>query len=344
MHNILDNSWNHDDFLNYLLNFDNSWHLDQFLHYFLHQNTNLLDNLLFQYDWNWHFSNHLHRNFLLIRNHLLNLDCHDFWLVLNIRDVDLDNDRLFLPQPDWNSLLNFNIPQLQRLSNYWFLNDSFNLQNNFLSIRLDSHNDFLFVWNWNFLDNWNLPIHNNLNKSLVDNCSHDYLFNLFDDLNRLLDCVGYLDWNLFLDLDDLWHLNEVVHYLFDLNVFDHVDGNLLYHPNFLNISDFFEHLYKPLFIQLNFYNLFDSIGGLIGNLDWNLMWDFNRPLDVYDSLNFLDFNLLYWYLLNHLKLNSLFIGDDPIDQLLSELRNSQNLLFAHKHSFFLDCCMGNSLL
>lgn len=162
MHNILDNSWNNHYLLHNFLDFHHSRHLNQFLNHFFYQYTNLFNNFFFKYNWHRNLTNHFDWHLFLVWNHLLNLHCHNFWFILDVWYIDLDDDWFFLSEPNWNSLLNLDISQLQNLTDYRLLHYPFNFQNDLLSIWLDSHNDFLFIWHRHFLNYRHFSIHHNL--------------------------------------------------------------------------------------------------------------------------------------------------------------------------------------
>lgn len=115
--NPLDNSWNHNYFLDNLLYLNNSWAFHYLFHYSL---LNAIHN-------SWNFSFNINRNW--------NLDSHLFHFLIRDDEWLLDDNGNCLVS--FNLLWNFffNYDQFFLIAVKWnnFLNDSFDINHNFLN-------------------------------------------------------------------------------------------------------------------------------------------------------------------------------------------------------------------
>jgi hypothetical protein len=188
------------------------------------------------------------------------------------------------------------------------------------------------VTNWN-LDN---PFFNHL---------LDYYFlNGLDDfhrpVNRVIDNDGYL----FLDLNNLWHLHEIVNGLFQFNILHNFNGHLLHHSHLFDVSHFTKYFYQPFLVAWYFDNLLFHNHCLHGNRLFTVHGDFNCTFFPDHLFHFLDFDLFDGDFLQHFELHSSFVEDYSLDHLLLGDGHLHGLLFGKENSLLMHSNVSSSLL
>lgn len=316
MNDVLDHAGDHHDLLDDFLDLDHAGNLYQLLDDLLHHDADLLYDLFLEDNRHWDLADDLHWDLFTVRYEFLHLYGYDLRFVLYIGDHHLNLHGLLLPQPHRHSLFDLNFPQFEYLPDNGFLHDPLHLPNDLLSISPRRHDNFLFIGHRDLLDNRYFMSHRNFNDFLLEFLCDDDLLDCLDDVDGLLDCVGYGDWDLLLDLDDLGHLYEVVHDLLELDVFGDLHGHLLSEPHLLDVGDVPEHLDQPLLVSRDLDNLLDNLGSLIGHLPGNLLGHLHQPLLIDDLLHLLIFGLYDGYFPDHIHLDRSLLCDDFFDNHL----------------------------
>lgn len=300
---FLDNTRNDNHFFDYLLNFDNLGNLYHFLDDLFNWNLDLFDSIdmpenlndLFLYVFDWL------RNFDIVVDDLF--DFNSLWLTDDDGIPDL-NDHWNLPFDDLNhrlfdNLLNFDYSLMDdrhfhdSFNFFWYLFDCLNNLRDYLFNFFNSVNghdlfnddlDRIGLFNGvadlddllNDLRNFNdsfFPLNNN---DRLFNDPVDWDVSNFNMVLNLFSChhFNFLDDLLhnFLYFNNLWHLNDLLNYLFD------IDRNLynLFH-------DFFDR--NNFFLVDN--NLFDFGFNMINHLSHSY-WLLNLHNLLNDSFDFVN--------------------------------------------------------
>ena len=180
---------------------------------------------------------------------------------------------------------------LQDFSDDGFLNDSVNWLNNLLGISLYCHDHLFSIRRRNFLDKRDSLLDLHLHYSFFSIHHLNYLFDGLYDIHWPIYGVSDSNWNLFLHLDDLRNVDEVVNDSLDLNKSNLVDRDLLDHLDFLDVGDLSHNFNQPFLEPVDDLNLFLSLGSNHWNLLYNIHWNLCCERLDYRSVNMYKFGL-----------------------------------------------------
>lgn len=323
LNNLLNDSGYNDYLFNNLFNFNNLRYFNHLLNDSVDGDSNFFNSFNGSWYFNDLFNNDLDR--VVLSDEVVDwfFNFNDFVDFNNLINVSDDfNDLGYLSSLDYNLGGDFRYSN-NLLLNDWYFNSSVNNLFNLLDHRnrmVDnlfnffypiSVNNFLFN-DFDFLDSWDFNMYlDNLLDSLgyfnnlfngLDN--RYWLFNdNFDDFRNVDDLVDSFFGSSPLD-DFNWFLNNAVERLDDLdNLFDYL---FLDDFNFNNFSDDFLDCDNLLLDNLN---LFDLRNSMVDNL--------------FNNHRFFNLNNL---LLDHLDLDNLGDFNNPLDNLLDNSWDLNNLL------------------
>lgn len=162
---------------------------------------------------------------------------------MNIGHADFDLNWLLFAQPDRHGFLHFDLFEFEDFPNDGFLDNPLNLSDDLLPIPFGHDYHFLFVWDWHFLDDRDFMPDGDLNELLLILLRNHDLFNGFDDVDWLLDCVCDCNGDLLFYLHQLRNLHKVVNDLLQLDVFRYLHRYLFGYSHLLDICDIPKHLH-----------------------------------------------------------------------------------------------------
>jgi len=194
LYNFLNNSWYWDDLFNYSLNLDNSGDLNDLFYDSIHKHSFNLDDFFFNNNRNRYLNSNFLYDFFSDRYNPCNFLVNNFWLRLNIRHLHLNINWFLFLEIQRYDLFNLNLLSNEELFSVRFLDNDFNLFDDFLSVTLDemSHlnNNFLlnFFHDFFFLNN------RNFDNFLLNNSIWNNFLNDFSNIDFSLFSVSDKSW------------------------------------------------------------------------------------------------------------------------------------------------------
>lgn len=151
LHNSLDDSWDHHDLLDYLLDFNHARNLHNLLDESVHGNSHLLDHLLFLDDRHWDLFDDLHWHLLTIWHESLHFYGHDFRFRLDIWHLKFHVNWFFNSNVKWHWFFDLHVLCHESFLINWLVSELINLDYHFFGVSLDHLNCFSRHFQHNFL-------------------------------------------------------------------------------------------------------------------------------------------------------------------------------------------------